>query len=191
MDLPIDSGTQILSSKATGGDKLASGEKENNVEVSKDGEELTIHNWSEEVKTALKDIGNDDPAVSLDWNTNKLNAAVAFANQHVPPLPGWMIGGVAYPIDALQLQSSIIQALANVGGGSVGHSLVAPNTLAQFAMVTYRLRDFMTNDPFMAAICGAANRRPLARIFVHADGKRKATAVHMGPLAGAPMAVFD
>lgn len=76
------------------------------------------------------------------------------------------------------LEMSLIQHIGEAGSGiTVGSLLAAQNSLEQFTQIAFRLRDLMTTDGFMAHICGQASCQPLAKVYVFADRKRKATAV--------------
>ena len=146
------------------------------LEKSQDGKELTIVRPNEDVLKALQNIGDEDPAIVLDWDISALNAATAHVNAMGagvrPAIPTW-IGG-SYPVSAQALQEGIAAYLALSGGGREGNSLIAPNTLIQFGTVSSKIGAMMT-DPFVVTACTPANCRPLARIFIMADGKRSTT----------------
>lgn len=102
------------------------------LEITKEGTQLTIEivNPNDAVKAALKNVGQDDPGVLVDWHHAALEAAVQHANAAQPPLPAWL-AGIAYPITVDQVKRGIMTTLASSGGGGghhLGLSLLAPNT---------------------------------------------------------------
>ena len=76
------------------------------LEKSQDGKELTIVRPNEDVQKALQNIGEEDPAIILDWDISALNAATAHVNAMGagvrPAIPTW-IGG-SYPVSAQALR---------------------------------------------------------------------------------------
>ncbi|KAI9015457.1 hypothetical protein DFJ74DRAFT_709395 [Hyaloraphidium curvatum] len=132
---------------------------------------------------ALADVGEQVPAVLLDWDAAHLAAALHHANQARPPLPAWLLPA-AYPITAAQLQYAIVSHVARVAGGRVGSSLLAPNDLGQYTAVSQEL-GFLNSDPFLLAACGGHGRFPLARVLVFSDNQRKTTARPMASRAPA------
>ena len=146
------------------------------LEKSQDGKELTIVRPNEDVLKALQNIGDEDPAILLDWDISALDAATAHVNAMgagvQPAIPTWMAG--SYPVSAQALQEGIAAYLAMSGGGREGNSLIAPNTLIQSLSVVSKISSMMS-EPFVMAACTPANCRPLARIFAIADGKRNTT----------------
>jgi hypothetical protein len=160
---------------------------------------VEICNPSPAVLAAVQHVGENDPAICLDWNFVNLSAAVDWANipANRPPIPPWYPGpggAAAYPINVVGIQQGLSTLLAQCGSGHQnGTVLLAPNTLEQFARIRDKIRDLMLVDPFLLAIC-AGNRCPLARVFVIADGKQKTTGEHMAmqPLpAGYGVDVFE
>ena len=145
---------------------------------SRDGKYLTIEGPNNDVKKALRNIGDEAPGVLLDWDVRALNAAVARVNGLAaaaqPALPTWMLTAGAYPITPEGLQHDIAADLAFPGGGLHGNALIAPNTLGEFGSVHAKIGNMM-GDPFVIALCAAPNCRPLARIFTIADNKKKTT----------------
>jgi hypothetical protein len=137
-----------------------------------DGKYLTIDEPNKDVKKALRFIGHGEPAVILDWDIAALNNAVAHVNAVRPALPNWIFGG--YPITAEGLQRDIVANIAVPGGGLHGNTLFAPNTMVEFAAVTWKM-DGMMPDPFILAMCAPPNCRPLARIFTMADSRNNTT----------------
>lgn len=57
-----------------------------------------------EASHCLDQVGEDDPAILLDWDLEKVRAAVALANRVRPPLPFWMIEHYEYPIKVSHFQ---------------------------------------------------------------------------------------
>lgn len=155
---------------------------------------IEIIDPNEDVREALKAIGQDDPGVLLDWNLDRIAAAAEWANANQPVLPVWFPGN-AYPITAEQLQMGIANALATAGGGQqLGRSLLAPNTDHQSNCIFVRGSYFMLADPFLAAICATADRHPIARLYLLGDGRRPMNGMHH-PLpdlpAGYGVELFD
>lgn len=75
------------------------------------------------VENALKKIGDEDPAILLDWNIASLNAAVAHVNATQPTLPNWSTQ-LQYPMTPEGLQEDIAASLALPGGGANRPELV-------------------------------------------------------------------
>ena len=94
-----------------------------------------------------------------------------------------------------QLQLGIANTLAEAGGGQqLGRSLWAPNTDHQSNCIFVRASYFMLADPYLADICGAPNRHPIARLYLLGDGRRPMNGVHhpLPPLlAGHGVKLFD
>ena len=63
--------------------------------VSRTGNELVVEVYGE-ASHCLDGVGEEEPAVLLDWNPNQVRAAVALANRDRPALPAWMPD--SYPI---------------------------------------------------------------------------------------------
>jgi hypothetical protein len=142
------------------------------------GKYAEIRNPTPEILDAVKNVGEDDPAICLDWNLTNLADAVAWANKHHPALPAWYTAGV-YPITEAGIQEGLVTLLAQCGSGEqLGMALLAPNTLEQYSRIREKIRDLMLVDPFLFAICGD-NRCPLARVYVLADDKCSITGEHM------------
>jgi hypothetical protein len=143
---------------------------------------------------AVKGVGEDDPAICLDWNFANLSAAVAWANQQQPPLPPWYNPGAADPITVAGVREGLTRLLANAGSGSQhGTVLLAPNSLVEYTRIQQRIQQLMMLDAFLLAICGNG-RAPLARVYVIYDGRRQTTGVHMPMLLlppGQGVQVFD
>ena len=57
--------------------------------VSRAGKELVVEVYGE-ASHCLDDVGENNPAVLLDWKPEKVRAAVALANRNRPSLPSWM-----------------------------------------------------------------------------------------------------
>jgi hypothetical protein len=156
---------------------------------------VEICNPSPAVLAAVRHVGEDDPAICLEWNVANLLAAVDWANNAVnqPPLPPWY-PGVAYPINVDGIQQGLSTLLAQCGSGhQQGTVLLAPNTLEQSYRIREKIAYLKMGDPYLLAIC-AGNRCPLARVYVIADGKRNTMGEHMAmqPLpAGQGVQAFD
>ncbi len=63
--------------------------------VSRAGKQLVVEVYGE-ASHCLDSVGPIDPAVLLDWKSEKVRAAVTLANRDRPALPVWMSDG--YPI---------------------------------------------------------------------------------------------
>ena len=119
-----------------------------------------------EQKAVLRKCGDDDPAVVFDWNHDAI-AALALA----PNRPPWAA--------ARPLPSAIVERVATLRGGSVmgrmGHTVIAPMTLAQ----SYEVKDQVCHlcfDPWVIASWPlVAAHGPLATIYFVADGKTPTT----------------
>ena len=64
--------------------------------VSRAGKELVVEVYGE-ASDWLDGVGEDNPAVLLDWKPMQVRAAVALANRDRPALPAW-IQPDGYPI---------------------------------------------------------------------------------------------
>jgi hypothetical protein len=176
------------------------GQEQDSIVLERRGfQHVEICNPSPVVLAAVRLVGENDPAICLEWNIANLSAAVDWANNNPanrPALPHWYPGvtAAAYPINVVGIQQGLSTLLAQCGSGHQhGTVLLAPNTLEQSSRIRDTIRDLMLVDPFLLAIC-AGNRCPLARVYVIADGKRKTTGEHMvmQPLpAGYGVDVFE
>ena len=153
---------------------------------------VTICNPTSKILKALRNVGENDPAVCLDWNVDNVNAAVRWANQNQPTLPTWYNAG-GYPIAVGTIQDALVTLLARSGSGhQLGRALLAPNDLEQYTRIQVQIARCNHMDPFLLAICGG-NRCPLARVYVLADAKKKTTGQHMQmlPLQGVGVQAFE
>lgn len=92
-------------------------------------------------------MGENDPALLISWEHDNLERFVAEANSpRVNQHPPWLR---AVPLTMEEFQQDLIQFLCLVGGGSYGNSMVAPNTLTEYANVRMRLGRDIELDPFM------------------------------------------
>ena len=153
----------------------------------------TICNPTSKILTALRNVGENDPAICLDWNVDNVNAAVLWANQNQPALPTRYNAG-GYPITVVTIQDALVTLLARSGSGhQLGRALLAPNDLEQFYRIQVQIERLNRMDPFLLAICGG-NRCPLARVYVLADARRSITGQHMPMLPlppGVGVLVFE
>ena len=152
----------------------------------------TICNPTSKILKALRNVGENDPAVCLDWNIGNINAAVLWANQNQPALPTWYNAG-GYPITVGTIQDALVTLLAQSGSGhQLGRALLAPNDLEQCTRIKELISLLNHMDPFLLAICGG-NRCPLARVYVLSDDKKKTTGQHMPmlPLQGVGVQAFE
>ncbi len=65
--------------------------------VSRSKNELVLEVYGEAAH-CLDDVGEESPAVVLDWKRKKVCAAVSLANEVHPRLPVWMLDNYHYPI---------------------------------------------------------------------------------------------
>lgn len=136
-----------------------------------------IVNPSDAVLEALSKVGDDDPAVLLDWDVGCLERAVQHVNAALPRphLPAWLHG--QYPLTVLKVQQALMRELAAAGSGSSqGMCLLAPNSQEQYTMICFRIRS-LCYDAFMAELCGGPERAPVAHIYVLADRKAQTQGV--------------
>lgn len=149
-----------------------------------EGSLIHIKKPSEAVAAALQNVGQDDPAIFLDWQISKLRAAVAQVNalQQRPLIPAWM--AVQYPLTEDAVALAIAGELAAAGSGNMiggsGGAVLAPNSLCQFTAIRERII-LMCGEQIIVSLAGNGNV-PLARVYVIADGKRPCTGEHMPPL---------
>jgi hypothetical protein len=134
----------------------------------------------------LDAVGENDPAVVLDWDHAVCQAAVLAANLLHPVLPAWFLGAV-YPITVTQFLTALIGHIGRVSGGVQGRSMLAPNTLPQCLEVRDRMRD-LCFDAFLVT----TYQGPLATVYVLSDAQRKTQGVRMGtfPPPGPGVQVF-
>jgi hypothetical protein len=134
---------------------------------------IVIDDESEIVVKALQNIGEDDPALILDWiNVNVLGIVNAL-NANPPQLLPWL-GINHFPITTDELTLAIVGYAAAFGGGSVGHVLFAPNDFRQFGKVMTALGHLCT-DPVFVRVSQGLNL-PLAEVYSLGDKQNKTTA---------------
>jgi hypothetical protein len=126
---------------------------------SRDGQSLTIDEPNEDVQEALRNIGDEDPAVLLEWEIAALKNAVAHVNTMAvgvqPAVPAWITAG-GYPITTAGLQRDIAVYITQPGSGLHGNTLVAPNTLDEFGNVWVKIGALIMH-PFLVALCTLPN----------------------------------
>ncbi len=172
--------------------------------VSRTGKELVVEVYGE-ASHGLDGVRDNEPAVLLDWNPSKVSSAVALANRDRPALPAWITDG--YPITVrsfyyfqrfllgfnrkfvlLQEERLTLALIQHLGGSgiTIGRLLIPQNSQIQFACISQQLVYLMMGgDDFVSHICGPAECRPLAKVYVFVDEHRKKTAVVM-PLLPLP-----
>jgi hypothetical protein len=138
----------------------------------------------------LKKVGEDDPACYIDWDFENLDRTVVNCNQAIvnnlpgaPPPPVWLnlAGGAALTVPGLQASiMAHVQTQAG-GGGVIGKSLIAPNTIPQYGCCGIHF-SHIGFDPFFRAyaVC------PIGRHYCLADKKAQTTGV-AAPIPAPPV----
>lgn len=153
------------------------------IRLVQDGDgDLHVEGLSQKV---LKGITDDDPLLFVEWDASNLDATVAAINAAPVAPPAWI--GLA-PLTAMQLQTAILHRVCTAGGGGgvIGCSVIAPNTMTQYSKVQMHM-GYLGLDPFLQAhaVC------PVGRCFIVADRQSATRAVadpvHPPPAPGVPV----
>eukprot|EP01031_Cornospumella_fuschlensis_P034887 gene34887-42246_t len=108
---------------------------------------ITTSNTPQEYLETLR-VTENDPGLLISWNPNAVAEFVQAANNpaRVQSRPHWIPAGVISPDS---LQGNIVAFLRQVGGGSFGTVLIAPNTFSQYGNVMVRLSRDIEMDSFV------------------------------------------
>jgi hypothetical protein len=134
---------------------------------------LVVYDERTEVVHALKCVGEDDPALMLDWNFENVDEMVNALNANPPQVVPWL-GINNFPITADKLIRAIVDYAAAFGGGSVGRVLFAPNDFRQYSKVVAALMSLCHDPVFVGAAQGL--NLPLAEVYSLGDKQNKTTA---------------
>lgn len=119
-------------------------------------------------------VGQDDPAVLLDWHYQACENFILHANNN-PHLQGtlgaFFISSAPGQMSVTTLQSDVLRFLSQSSGGRFGNTLLAPNDMEQYGNILERIFTIELH-PFMQGVAGLLQAgEVLATVYYLLDRK--------------------